>query len=219
MWKIEPDTPVQLGVIEMQKMSVTTEKTAYEKILVCAAEYAEKYQNTNIGEIPGVMNARTLFRSIGMDPTKHRPSSEALLRRALKGLEYYSINTLVDLGNWCSLEFLLPICVYDADKIMGQVTARLGREGESYLGHNNREVNLHNRFVIADAKGPFGSPVTDSIRTAVDVNTKNAILIIFSPQDYDENMLKKQMLIFAERVKEICGGEKTNSFILKPRKC
>ncbi|HPR17358.1 MAG TPA: phenylalanine--tRNA ligase beta subunit-related protein, partial [Candidatus Cloacimonadota bacterium] len=157
--------------------------------------------------------------AIGMDPTKHRPSSEALLRRALKGLEYYSINTLVDIGNWCSLEFLLPICVYDADKIMGQVTARLGREDESYLGHNNREVNLHNRFVIADAKGPFGSPVTDSIRTAVDVNTKNAILIIFSPQDYDENMLKKQMLIFAERVKEICGGEKTNSFILKPRKC
>ena len=215
MWKIEPDTPLKLGVIEMNNLSVTTEKTAYEKILECAAEYAKKYQNTNIGEIPSVMNARNLFRSIGMDPTKHRPSSEALLRRALKGLEYYSINTLVDIGNWCSLDFLLPICVYDTDKTEGEITARLGKEGESYFGHNNREANLYNRFVVADEKGPFGSPITDSTRTAVDVNTKNAILIIFVPQEFDDDILQKQMDIFTERVKKICGGELTESFVLK----
>ncbi|MDO9578693.1 MAG: phenylalanine--tRNA ligase beta subunit-related protein [Candidatus Cloacimonadales bacterium] len=215
MWKIEPNTPLKLGVIIMKNVSVTAEKTAYNKILDCAAEYARKYQNTNIGEIPGVMNSRSLFRSIGMDPTKHRPSSEALLRRALKGLEYFSINTLVDIGNWCSLDFLLPICVYDADKTAGEITARLGKENESYFGHNNREVNLHNRYLIADEKGPFGSPITDSIRTAVDINTRNAILIIFTPQDFADELLQKQMEIFAERVQEICGGKIVESFVLK----
>ncbi|MCF7793493.1 MAG: hypothetical protein K9N09_06130 [Candidatus Cloacimonetes bacterium] len=207
MWKIESDTPLKLGVIEMKNISVTTEKTAYNKILECAAEYAQKYQNMNIGEIPGVANARNLFRSIGMDPTKHRPSSEGLLRRALKGKDYFSINTLVDIGNWCSLDFLLPICVYDADKTEGEITARLGKEGESYFGHNKREVNLFNRFVVADEKGPFGSPITDSTKTAVDVKTKNAILIIFAPQDFDDEILQKEIKIFSERVQEICGGE------------
>lgn len=215
MWKIEPDTLLKLGVIEMKDLFVTTEKTAYNKILDCAAEYAKKYQNTNIGEIPGVMNSRFLFRSIGIDPTKHRPSSEALLRRAVKGLDYFSINTLVDIGNWCSLEFLLPICVYDADKTEGEITARLGKKDESYFGHNNREVNLQNRFVIADAKGPFGSPITDSTRTAVDTTTKNAILIIFSPSNYPENILLKQAKIFSARLKDICQGEVCELFILK----
>ena len=127
-----------------------------------------------------------------MDPIKHRPSSEALLRRALKGKNYFSINTLVDLGNWCSLDFLLPICVYDADKTEGDITARLGHESESYYGHNNREINLYNRYLIADKKGPFGSPITDSIRTAINEKTKNAILIIFAPENYEDNLLKKQ---------------------------
>jgi DNA/RNA-binding domain of Phe-tRNA-synthetase-like protein len=215
MWKIEPDTPMKLGVIEIHNVLITTQKTAYNKLLVCAKEYSEKFKDKNIGEVDGVINARSLFRSIGMDPTKHRPSSEALLRRALKGKDYFSINTLVDLGNWCSLDFLLPICAYDSDKTEGDITARLGLEDESYFGHNNREVSLHNRYLIADTQCPFGSPITDSIRTAVDVNTKNAILIIFAPEDYDDELLQKQMKIFAGRVREICGGEVTNSFILK----
>lgn len=215
MWKIEPNTPMKLGVIEIKNVSITTEKTAYSNILKCATNYAHKYHDKTIGEISGVMNARDLFRSINMDPTKHRPSSEALLRRALKGKDYFSINTLVDIGNWCSLDFLLPICAYDGDKIAGEITVRLGKDNESYFGHNNREVNLNNRFVIADENGPFGSPITDSICTAVDVNTENAILTIFTPQYYDEELLHKQMLIFGERVENICGGETIRSFILK----
>ena len=206
---------MKLAVIEMQNISVTNEKKAYNKLLECAEEYAQNYQNVNIGDVPGVMNARTLFRSIGMDPTKHRPSSEALLRRALKGLDYFSINTIVDIGNWCSLDFLLPICVYDADKIVGDIIARLGREDESYFGHNKREVNLHNRYLIADEKGPFGSPITDSVRTGVDENTKNAILIIFAPGNYDDNLLKNQAEVFADRVKEIYSGELIDLFVLK----
>ena len=199
----------------MKNITITNENAAYKKLLECASNYAETYKSINIGKISGVSNARTLFRSIGMDPTKHRPSSEALLRRALKGKDYFSINTLVDIGNWCSLDFLLPICAYDSDKTTGNITVRLGRENELYFGHNNREVNLYDRYLIADEKGPFGSPITDSVRTAVEENTVNAILVIFAPENYDDTTLNKQAEIFAERVKEICGGEKKNSFILK----
>ena len=215
MWKIESNTPIKLAVIDIINITVTQKKTAYNKLLKCAAEYAQKYQNINIGEVQDVKNARQLFRAIGIDPTKHRPSSEALLRRALKGKDYFSINTLVDLGNWCSLNFLLPICAYDADKIEGDITVRLGKEGESYFGHNNREVNLHNRYLIADEKGPFGSPIADSVRTAVDENTKNTILIIFAPGNFDEGLLKKQAEIFAERVMDICGGKVMDLFVMK----
>jgi DNA/RNA-binding domain of Phe-tRNA-synthetase-like protein len=153
-----------------------------------------------------VQTARQLFRAINLDPTKHRPSSEALLRRALKAKPFHKINSLVDIGNWCSLDFLLPICVYDLDKILGKVEVRLGRSEETYLAHNGRIINLSQRYVLADKSGPFGSPITDSVRTAVDLNTTNSLLVIFAPHDTDSILLQRQAARFSERVKHYCGG-------------
>jgi len=76
-----------------------------------------------------VLPARQLYRDIGIDPTKNRPSSEALLRRTLKGKGLYQINSVVDTCNFCSLQFLLPIGLYDFDKIEGCVILRIGMDG------------------------------------------------------------------------------------------
>lgn len=55
---------------------------------------------------------RAMYRHVGLDPTKRRPSSEALLRRIAKGEPLPRINSLVDICNWCSLEFQLPYGLY-----------------------------------------------------------------------------------------------------------
>src|SRR5688572_6185558 len=56
---------------------------------------------------------RTMYKRVGLDPTKTRPSSEALLRRVRKGGAVPRINSMVDVCNWCSLEFQLPYGLYD----------------------------------------------------------------------------------------------------------
>ncbi len=206
MWQIESNLPVKLGVITVNSLQITTENTAYSQLFSTAKQYKEQYENTPISQINGVQYAREFFRAIKLDPTKRRPSSEALLNRAIKNKELYSINTLVDTGNWCSLDFLLPICVYDADKIEGDITFRMGLEGESYFGHNNNEVHLYDRFCVADNQGPFGSPITDSKRTAVDVQTQNALLLIFAPTSLPDSQLETYNKTFLERVSNICGG-------------
>ena len=70
-----------------------------------------------LSAVPGVEHSRKLFHAIGQDPTKRRPSSEALLHRALKGKTLNPINTLVDVGNWCSLDVQLPYGLYDASAV------------------------------------------------------------------------------------------------------
>jgi len=210
MWSLETDLPVKLAIIFISNVKVDTGHAAFKQINLLSASCYAKYQGTPISQIPGVQHARSFFRAIGIDPTKRRPSSEALLNRALKNKELYSVNSLVDVGNWCSLDFLLPICVYDADKITGRVTIRTGKAGESYTGLNNNEVHLHDRYCIADELGPFGSPMTDSLRTAVSVNTRNTVLIIFAPGDYDKKLLSEQANTFAARVVDICGGTVKN---------
>ena len=158
MWEIETDLPIQLSAIHLDHVQVTATETAYLKLERCARSYQTRYADRAIGKIQGVQTARSLFRAIGVDPTKRRPSSEALLRRALKGKALYTVNSLVDVGNWCSLDFLLPVCIYDADRLNGDVVIRKGRENESYIGLNNHTIHLYDRYMLADETGGFGSP-------------------------------------------------------------
>src|SRR3990172_9039197 len=99
-----------------------------------------------------------MYKGVGLDPTKTRPSSEALQRRVRKGDELPRINSLVDVINWCSLESQLPFGLYDLDKIEGDVTLRLGRDGEAYAGIRKDEVHVAGRLTLADAAGAFGNP-------------------------------------------------------------
>ncbi len=85
---------------------------------------------------------RGMYRRTGLDPTKRRPSSEALLRRVRKGEALPRINSLVDVCNWCSLEFQLPYGLYDLDRIEGDVILRLGAEGESVPKESGRTRSM-----------------------------------------------------------------------------
>jgi len=124
---------------------------------------------------------RTMYKRLGIDPTKTRPSSEALLRRVRRGDELPRINSLVDVINWCSLETQLSFGLYDASKVVGAVTMRRGGEGESYAGIRKDEVHVAGRLVLADDLGAFGNPTSDSARTAVTETTTAALIVIFIP--------------------------------------
>src|SRR5574340_1671496 len=78
---------------------------------------------------------RAMYKQLGIDPTKTRPSSEALLRRIRKGDGLPRVNTLVDICNWCSVEVQMPYGLYDRDRIGGDaIDLRLGAAGDQYAG-------------------------------------------------------------------------------------
>lgn len=206
MKKVTLTLPVLAGVIEVSNLTVSKNKDAYQKLIDCGNGCRGKYAGIPISEIPGIQNARRLFRALGIEPTKHRPASEAMLRRFLKGKAVYSVNNLVDVSNWCALDFLLPNGMYDATRITGDITLRQGLPGERYLGLNNQEIHLEGRYTLADDRGPFGSPKTDSQRTRVDLNTTEIITIIYAPEDYDPAILQRQCDTYAQRIVEYCQG-------------
>jgi DNA/RNA-binding domain of Phe-tRNA-synthetase-like protein len=145
---------------------------------------------------------------VGLDPTKTRPSSEALLRRVRKGDPLPRINSMVDVCNWCSLEFQLPYGLYDADRVEGDVELRLGRTGESYAGIRKDDVHVANRITLADARGPFGNPTSDSARTMVTTATTRALLVVFAPREYPASRLADVLDATSTRMREFtCGVE------------
>jgi len=121
----------------------------------------------------------------------------------------------VDVCNWCSLDFLLPIGLYDRSKIAGSVTLRQGLEGESYEGIGKPPVNVTGRYVLADDAGPFGSPTSDSLRTSVTEETTETLMTLFAPSDYAPGQLKRQAEVAAARIREFCGGYTTRIEVIE----
>ena len=150
-----------------------------------------------------------MYKRVGIDPTKTRPSNEALLRRVRKGDTIPRINAAVDIVNWCSLEFQLPYGLYDAAKIHGAVTMRRGAEGEKYAGIRKDDVNVGGRITVADEQGPFGNPTSDSARTMVTPATTELLVIVYAPAEIAKAQVERVAHITAERLQQILGGRET----------
>jgi DNA/RNA-binding domain of Phe-tRNA-synthetase-like protein len=150
-----------------------------------------------------------MYKRVGIDPTKTRPSNEALLRRVRRGDTIPRINSLVDIVNWCSLEFQLPYGLYDLAHIGGAVTMRLGAEGESYAGIRKDDVNVGGRITVADAAGAFGNPTSDSARTMVTTATTEALVVVYAPAEVPALQLKHVLDVTSTRLADIAGGRET----------
>jgi DNA/RNA-binding domain of Phe-tRNA-synthetase-like protein len=157
---------------------------------------------------------RTMYKRVGLDPTKTRPSSEALLRRVRRGDTLPRINSMVDVCNWCSLEFQLPYGLYDAARIDGDVELRMGRRDESYSGIRKDEVHVGGRITLADQVGPFGNPTSDSARTMVTTGTARALLVVFAPRDVDARHLASVLDTTSRRMAEFTGCRESAREIL-----
>lgn len=134
----------------------------------------------DISKIPAVAASRRAYKKCGKDPARYRLSAEALLRRILKRGEIYQVNNVVDQLNMVSVSTGLSIGGYDAEMIEGEVIFGIGEENEPYEGIGRGELNIEFMPVFRDAKGAFGTPTSDSVRTCVTNNTKRFLMIIIA---------------------------------------
>ncbi len=140
---------------------------------------------------PGFSFSRKLYRAFSIDPTKHRPSSEALWRRIKKGLDFPLVNPFVDLTNLLSLKYQVSYGLYDLDKVEGEIEIAQGGEGDSYQGIRKDIINLDGKILLRDESGPFGNPSSDSLRTCTSEGTANVLQVIFFHKD---DPLKEKIL-------------------------
>jgi DNA/RNA-binding domain of Phe-tRNA-synthetase-like protein len=129
---------------------------------------------------PPVKAMRLLFRAAGTDPTKYRPSSEALLRRLLKGEDMPAINPVVDIGNCLSAELAVPVCVMATGTFTPPFEFRAGVEGEHYESLRG-PFRLDGRPLLCDADGPLDTPITGNAKVKVEAQTRHAWLVAYLP--------------------------------------
>jgi len=194
------------GVLVAEPVEVGPAPALTAETEVCAAGLREQFAGRLPSEIGALLEARQLYRSVGVDPTRTRASSEALLRRVLKGQSLYVINNAVDACNLASLRFLLPIGLYDLDHVQGDVVLRLGREGEEYPGIRKGMVHLAGRLGLFDSSGPFGSPTSDSVRTSVSPATGRLLGVIFATAALAGDTMARNLDLLADLFVRHCAA-------------
>lgn len=137
----------------------------------------------SIKEDPQITATKKVYRALGKDPARFRPSSDSLWRRIIQQKGLYQINALVDLNNYFSLEWKLPFGSYDLGKVTEPIQLTVGPAEVRYAGIGNKSVNIENLLVLADEEGPFGSPTSDSTRGMISEETTRALLVGYQFQD------------------------------------
>lgn len=165
-------------------MSFDTEVTPTQESLKQEMEQLEKEMMEQLTletllKEPRIAAARAGYKALGKDPSRYRLSTEALLRRLIKGNGLYFVNNAVDIGNVLSARTQRSVAVLDEDKIQGDILIRIGQD-EPYEGIGRGNINIENIPVYCDEVGPFGTPTSDTPRTRITEETKTILLFITS---------------------------------------
>ena len=162
-----------------------------------AAEIAGKYAVSDINSIPAIAATRAAYKACGKDPNRYRPSQEQMMRRIVRGLGLYYVNTLVDAGNQFSLMTGCSVGCFDADKVVGDtLSLGIGREGEPYEGIGRGELNIAGLPVFRDTVGGIGTPTSDNERTKLTLDTRRLLVTVHL---FDTNINADEVInLFAE---------------------
>ncbi|MCM3617154.1 phenylalanine--tRNA ligase beta subunit-related protein [Sutcliffiella horikoshii] len=163
-------------------------------------------EDKEMKDIPGIAEWRSVFKDTGTDPSRYRPSIEALYRRIKKGQFLEPFNSAVDLNNFFSLKYEIPFGIYDVSKLDGDVTLAVGDDSASYEGLNGREIKLINMLHTSDGGGPFGSPFVDSRRTAVSEGTNSALHVVYFKPSMEVSECEEMLAAISEMFLQVHGG-------------
>lgn len=205
--KFETSTPgMSIVVIEIDNLNLTKSSTAFEEYEQSLFQQIRSNNELDdLGSEPLIKSYRSLHWTYGMDPTKKRVSSEAVLRRVLKGENLWRISSLVDVVNLASAYHKIPIGLIDAAKTSGQLTLRQARQGEVFVRIGREELECRGReLVLADDAGIicYGFAIHDSDRTKVTKQSKHVLLLLYGSPTATRNIMEDATAFTLNMVKQ-----------------
>ncbi|MGH9746135.1 MAG: B3/B4 domain-containing protein [Candidatus Acidiferrales bacterium] len=207
---------VKLGVVEADGLHVVPVDAGLAKLM---DEISERKRNEftveSLAEAPAIRAVRAMFREWGMDPSKYRPSSEALLRRVVQGKGLYRVSNAVDICNLGSIQTGWPYGGYDRARIRAPIALRHGTAGETYEGIGKKMWHLDGRPVLADPDGPFGSPISDSTRSMITEAAHDILVAIYAPAGAADSSLEDAMARLGERFARFAGASAVRTVICR----
>lgn len=173
-------------------------------------EVRGKYKLELLKDNPTVRAYRDLFWSLDIDPTKTRPSGEALLRRVLHGKEIPRISTVVDSYNLASLKTIIPLSGFDLDTLHLPLCVRFSRQNEEFHGIGmEAPIKLTGKMlVLADDKQIVCIyPHRDAETTKITEKTRNVVIVGYGVPMIPQNELTNAVETALSFIQQTSGGK------------
>jgi len=180
------------------------------------SEALQRFRSTlsleTLKDVPALRAYRDFFWRVGIDPTKTRPASEALLRRVLQGKDIPRINTLVDAYNIASMETHVPLAVFDAAKVQGDMVMRMAVAGEKFhgIGMTAEETLTGKEVVVQDDQMLIAIyPYRDADFSKVMTETTDVSIMVCGVPGIELSRLDEARKLSADYITRFCGGKVT----------
>lgn len=199
-----------VSAIECRVKNSPHNEELWEKIDLFCNEFRSTHKIPDINKRTAIFATRQTYKKLGKDPNRYRPSSEALCRRILKGMDLYQIDTLVDLINLVSMKTGYSIGGFDADTIQGDLTLGVGKAGEKFEAIGRGLLNIEGLPVYRDEMGGIGTPTSDEERTKITAETSRLLMIINGYSGKEG--LREAVEYSVELLKRFAGASEINVF-------
>ena len=175
-------------------------------------ELIDELEVKNEKEFEVIAETRAAYKLCGKEPSRYRPSAEALLRRLRTKRSLYQINNVVDMINLSSMTTKFSIGGFDLNKIEGNIECDIGNSAP-YAAIGRGSLNIEFMPGLKDDIGFFGTPTSDSERTMVTPSTTELLLIYY---DFNGHPSLEPALDFSkELIIEHCHGDIVHSEIVE----
>ncbi len=162
----------------------------------------------------------------------HNKPSPDWMQKRLKAIGLRPISALVDITNYMTFDLCRPAHFFDADKVQGDLTLRMGKQDEKLLALNEKEYALDESMTVIAAENGVESigAIMGGLETGCSENTSNLFIeiAIFDRENIaytgrklglqsdaryrfergvDAAFVHEAMDIATAMVLDICGGE------------
>lgn len=132
VFELEPDLVVGVVIAHGVTNRPSTQTEAAE-LRAAEADLRNAYGENEVRRIPQVARYRALMERAGINPNRFPPSSEAMLKRILKGGELPLINVLVDRPNTISIRRAVSLGAHDLAGMGRNIELRFSLGTERFL--------------------------------------------------------------------------------------
>lgn len=209
---------LKIGLIHYTKISVGDSPQMLKgRLQLFQEQLFFEIEEKGLSHFDRLNSWRSLFKLTGSNPSRYRPSAEALYRRVAKQNYFTPVHSGVDSNTFFSLYYGIPFGLYDTSNLSGDITFSIGTNDTNYDALNGRTTSLTGIVHSTDDEGAFGSPYVDSKRTSVTNSTTGALHVVYFTPDMDIEEADKLLQAVSSMFIQVHGGESTSVVLTKTK--
>jgi len=215
---LEKFPELNIGIVIAKKINNEGESEEVMKF-IRENEIRKNFNSETLSQNQRIEIWREVYSSFGAKPKKYKCSVENLYRMILDGMRLKHINKVVDIYNYISIKYVVPVGGDDIDKVDGDIELKLANGNEIFRELNSEELKNPKlgEVVYVDEKEVLCRRWNwrECDKTKMTEDTKNLALVIEGLPPVTRDEIEKIISELGEMIKKFCGGEITAKILSK----